>query len=98
MIHFVFFIIIISIFLSKSQKSPTFHPNLNPSLRDLNGKYADWRDWSETEAVADFMGSADGQSPEYIGRQVGGTVTDKKDGINLNVNSGIAACGEAVGP
>ena len=72
-------------------------PNLDP-VRDLNGKYADWRDWSETEAVQDFMGSTDGQSQEYIGRQVGGTVTDKKDGINLNVNSGIAACGEAVGP
>ena len=85
-------------FLSKTQKSPIFHSISNPPSRDLNGKYADWRDWSETEAVQDFMGSTDGQSQEYIGRQVGGTVTDKKDGINLNVNSGIAACGEAVGP
>merc|ERR1711997_1355677 len=72
-------------------------PNLDP-VRDLNGKYADWREWSDHEAYNDFMGSPDGKSYEYTGRQAGGTVTDLKDSINLNVQQGIAACGEAVGP
>ena len=56
------------------------------------------REWSDHEAYNDFMGSPDGKSYEYTGRQAGGTVTDLKDSINLNVHQGIAACGEAVGP